>query len=277
MQVAYQRAAPGVNNAADGRPPLSGYTRGRSSIRVASDRMKGNEMKGVTSKRFLAGGAAVLLILVFCSKGKPEPPAATAGPAAVKLPDHREDGGFSLEKALAERRSTRKFGKRALSLAETGQLLWAAQGVTNSAGFRTAPSAGALFPLEVYVVAGRVKGLAAGVYRYRPHQHELLRVAGGDRRRDLHDVALHQDPVTEAPLTIVITAVYERTRAKYGERGDRYADIEVGHAAQNVCLQAASLGLGAVTIGAFDDGGVREVIGGSARERPRYLLPVGAP
>jgi SagB-type dehydrogenase family enzyme len=209
----------------------------------------------------------------------PAPPAPVAG-GLVRLPLPAERGRLSLEEALAQRRSRRDFGDRPLTLAEVGQLLWAAQGVTAPwRGFRTAPSAGATYPLEVDVVVGEgtVTGLAAGVYRYQPAGHRLETRAPGDRRAGLAAAALGQPWVRAAPVTIAIAAVYGRTTARYGERGHRYVYLEAGHVGQNVQLQAVSLGLGSVTVGAFRDTQVARLLGLSPEEVPVYLLPVGSP
>jgi SagB-type dehydrogenase family enzyme len=179
---------------------------------------------------------------------------------------------------LLGRRSVRSYRDEPLSLAQIGQLLWAAQGITDPArGYRTAPSAGALYPLEVYLVAGIVDGLPAGVYRYDSGAHSLTPVKNGDQRIALYEAALRQSAVRDAPAVLVIGGVYERTTGKYGERGLRYVYLEAGHAAQNVLLQAVALGLGAVVIGAFDDDGVRQAAGMSAAEQPLYVVPVGKP
>ena len=164
-----------------------------------------------------------------------------------------------------------------MSLGVVGQLLWAAQGVTSPDRRRTAPSAGALYPLEVFLVAGNVTGLDAGVYRYRPKEHALMPHAPGDVRRALAHSALGQAWLADAAAVIVIAAVYERTRTKYGERTERYVVMEVGHAAQNVYLQAESLGLGTVMVGAFGDREVKQVLGLAAGEAPLALMPVGHP
>jgi SagB-type dehydrogenase family enzyme len=157
-----------------------------------------------------------------------------------------------------------------------GQLLWATQGTTRG-GHRTAPSAGALYPLEAYLVASRVEGLAPGVYRYEPAAHRLVRLAAGDRSGDLARAAFGQDWLGEAAAIVVLAAVEQRTTAKYGRRGVRYVRMEAGHAAQNVLLQAAALGIGATPVGAFDDARVHKVLGLDAAEQPLYLLPVGRP
>jgi len=195
----------------------------------------------------------------------------------VALPAARRDSGVALEKTLSERRSVREFGAAALRLAEIAQLLWAAQGVTARGGYRTAPSAGALYPLEVYAVAARVERLAPGVYRYDPAEHRLLVVSGEDRGAELARAAYGQDWLREAPAILVLTGVERRTTRKYGQRGERYVLLEAGHAAQNALIQAVALGLGATVVGAFDDERVRTVLGLEAAERPFYLIPVGRP
>ena len=183
----------------------------------------------------------------------------------------------SLESVLQVRRSVREYSRKPLTQDELAQLLWAAQGVTGPEGLRTAPSAGALYPLEVDVVIGDVDGLPSAIYRYKPDRHELVLTREGDRRRELSAAALGQDCVEAGAAIIALTGVYERTTAKYGERGIRYVHMEVGHAAQNVCLQAAALGLGAVVVGAFEDGRVKRVLGLAHDEEPLSLLPVGRP
>lgn len=182
---------------------------------------------------------------------------------------------MSVEQALLERRSVREYAAEPLTLAEVSQLLWSAQGITHPSGLRTAPSAGALYPLEIYLLAGEVTDLKDGVYRYRPEGHQLLSVLEGDLRRDLSRAALNQPSLQDAPAVIVIAGVYERTTIKYGERGIRYVHIEVGSASENVHLQAVSLGLGTVFIGAFHDDGVREVLQLGTDEQPLGLMPVG--
>ena len=197
--------------------------------------------------------------------------------AAVQLPEPRQEGAISVEQALARRRSVRDFRATPLPLASVGQLLWAAQGITNPRGDRTAPSAGALHPLEVYLVAGAVTGLEPGVYRYEPGRHQLLRVAVGDVRRDLARAALEQDWVADAPGILVLAGVYERSARKYGQRAPRYVHMEVGHAAQNVYLQAVALDLGTVVVGAFRDRQLARVLALPAEVQPLGVMPVGKP
>lgn len=197
-----------------------------------------------------------------------------AGSAGVSLPAPPTAGTMSLEEALARRRSVREFSAGALTLAEVSRLVWAAQGVTKPEG-RTTPSAGATYPLEVYLVAADVEGLAAGVYRYRPGLHRLEAVTGGDIRLPLAIAAVGQEWVSRVPLVVVIAAVFERTTARYGRRGQRYVHMEAGHAAQNLLLQATAMGLGATPVGAFDDIEVSRLLHLPAGETPLYLIPVG--
>ncbi|UCG51349.1 MAG: SagB/ThcOx family dehydrogenase [Candidatus Latescibacterota bacterium] len=196
----------------------------------------------------------------------------------VKLPDPVHDSGMSLESALRKRRSVREYAKEPLTLPEVSQLLWSAQGVTDRVeGLRTVPSAGALFPLEVYLVAGQVTDLPSGVYKYRPRGHDMLHISGGDKRRDLASAAIRQSCVGRGAIVIVLSAVYERVTSTYGTRGIMYVDNEVGLAAENVCLQAVAMNLGTVYVGAFDDRRVKKILGMPGNERPRCLLPVGRP
>lgn len=193
----------------------------------------------------------------------------------IKLPEPGNDSPTSIEQALLKRRSVRDYKDEPLTLTEVSQLLWAAQGITDPRGFRTAPSAGALYPLEVYVVVGNVNNLSDGIYRYKPHVHELERILEGDKRAELCIAALGQSSVKDGAIAIVFSAVYERTTQKYGERGIRYVHIEVGHSAQNVYLQAVSLDLGTVVIGAFQDDAVKIITNMPDEEHPLYIMPVG--
>ena len=188
----------------------------------------------------------------------------------IKLPSPRRESSTSLEEAIVQRRSRRSFTQQDLSWEQVSQLLWAAQGITDeSTQFRAAPSAGALYPLELYVVTGE------GVYHYLPQGHELEKVLDGDFCPPLCEAALSQPAVEDAPVSIVIAAVYQRTEKKYGERAVRYVHLEAGHAAQNILLQAVALGLGAVPVGAFYDDKVQEVLSLPPDEEPLYIISVG--
>jgi len=170
----------------------------------------------------------------------------------LKLQPAETGGDMSVEQAIGSRRSLRHYSG-SLELADVSQLLWAAQGVTHPDGYRVAPSAGALYPLEIYLVVGKVAGLTAGVYRYRPAEHDLIQLGTADLRRQLASAAYGQSFMQTAAAVFVITGVYERTRKTYGQRARRYVYMEVGHAAQNVYLQAVARGLGTLILGAFDD------------------------
>lgn len=193
----------------------------------------------------------------------------------IALPPPSVEGGPALERLLAQRRSVRRFGPAPLRLAQLGQLLWAAQGVSDPEGLRTAPSAGALYPLELYVVVGEVTGLDPGLYRYRSRGHALDSLGLGELRAPLAAAALGQTWVGEAPAVMVLTADYTRTTGKYGERGRRYVHMEAGHAAQNLFLQAEALGLATVVVGAFDDATLSRLLDLPARIEVMSLMPVG--
>lgn len=190
----------------------------------------------------------------------------------IILPQPITKGKVSLEEAIFKRRSQREFQRKDLSLEQIGQLLWAAQGITAKRGgfnFRAAPSAGALYPLELYALT------KDGLYHYIPESHKLENLSDRDLRGDLADAALGQGSVASSALDIVICAVYERVTSKYGQRGVRYVHIEAGHAAQNIHLQAVALGLGSVPIGAFSDEGVQKTLGLPKDHEPLYIIPVG--
>jgi SagB-type dehydrogenase family enzyme len=190
----------------------------------------------------------------------------------VALPAPVMKGPRALEETLSARRSVREFKADPLSPQEISQLLWAAQGITHAEGLRTAPSAGALYPLELFAAT------AEGFSRYEPHGHGLVVLSARDVRRAIHKAGLLQEFLLEAPLVVVIAAVYERLERKYGRVWSRiYAHMEAGHAAQNVHLQAVSLGLGSVPVGAFHAGQLRRALKLPEEEKPVYLIAVGRP
>jgi SagB-type dehydrogenase family enzyme len=198
------------------------------------------------------------------------------GAEKIRLPQPKCESSTSLERALHKRRSVRDFKRNeSLTLDEVAQLLWAAQGVTHKDGLRTSPSAGALYPLELYLVAGNVKSLSPGVYRYLPREHAVVKVAEGDMRKQISTAASSQEFLEDATAILVISGVYERTTKKYRERGKRYVHFEAGHASQNIYLQAVSLNLGTVAVGAFHDAAVKRLLNMGADEEPLYLMPVG--
>lgn len=193
----------------------------------------------------------------------------------MPLPAVHTKGTVSVEEAIFKRRSVRDYKDEALTLAEVSQLLWSAQGITADWGGRVSPSAGATFPLEIYLVVRKVRGLEPGIYRYVPQKQSVRKISTRDRTDDLCAAALGQECVGRAPVNIVMCADYRRTTARYGERGVRYVHNEVGHAGQNIHLQAETLGLATVVVGAFNDDRVKEILG--VDEDPLYIMPVGKP
>ncbi len=188
----------------------------------------------------------------------------------LNLPAPRLRGDVSVEETILKRRSVRSFSKTELTKEEISQLVWAEQGITQSStGHRASPSAGATYPLELYVMN------KDGLYHYEPHGHKLKLIRPGDLRSSLSRAALRQPFIAQAPVDIVITAVYQRTAGRYRERATRYVHIEVGHVAENIHLQAVALGLGSVPIGAFIDDEVKRVLSLPKEEVPLYIIPVG--
>ena len=192
----------------------------------------------------------------------------------IKLPAPSVKSDVSLEECILKRRSVRTFSGKKLNQSQIGQLLWAAQGITKISEnfhFRAAPSAGALYPMEMFAVT------PAGIFQYLPKEHELKTIAKTDKRKELASAALRQNFIAEAPLTIALCSVYSRLTGKYGKRGIRYAHIEAGHIAENIQLQAVSLGLVSVPVGAFDDKKTADVLNLPGNCRPLYIIPIGFP
>jgi len=196
----------------------------------------------------------------------------------IKLPSPQLEGKMSVEEALARRRSRRVFKDYSFTMEQVSQLLWSAQGITEKRiGFRTAPSAGATYPLDIYLVVGKdkVENLKAGVYHYNPHHHSLIIILEGDKRRELAQACLRQRFIEDAPVSLIITAEFSRITNHYGKKGIYYAYMEAGHVAQNVYLQAESLGLGTVVIGAFYEEDVSQALNLPDQYIPLYVMPVG--
>lgn len=192
----------------------------------------------------------------------------------IKLPSPVFSSKISIEEALKKRRSIRSYKNLPVTLQEVSQLLWAAQGITDDNGFRTAPSAGALYPLEIYLVAGNIEKITPGIYHYIPARHILQKLKEGDARIQLAKAALGQEPVKFGAADIVITGVFSRTTKKYGNKGKRFVLMEAGHAAQNIYLESVSLNLGTVSIGAFDETQIKNIMN-IKEEDPLYILPIG--
>jgi SagB-type dehydrogenase family enzyme len=226
------------------------------------------------------------LILIWVAVGF----AQATEPVTIPLPSPRQDSNMSVEKAISHRRSVRDYAEGYLSLGDISQILWAAQGFTQErkdpprmwnqkyewqGGLRTAPSAGALYPMEVYVLAGKVEGLDKGVYKYIPKTHSLKKIMIEDKRLELSDAALEQPSIESGAAVLVLAGVYDRTSYKYGDRAERYVHIETGSIAENISLQCVALGLGTVLMGAFKDDEVKKVLQMPEDERPLLIMPLG--
>lgn len=210
----------------------------------------------------------------------PRPPQHKVYPDAprVDLPDPLGFRGLWLEEAVQARRSRREYLPGPLSLEELSRLLYAAQGITDPRGFRAAPSAGALYPIETYVVVHEVAGLEPGLYHYAVADHALEQVRAADLRPGLVVAGLGQEMLGEAQACLILTAIFQRTRWRYRERAYRYVLLEAGHIGQNVYLAATSMGLGACAVGAFLDDQVNDLLGVDGQEEAAvYLLAVGRP
>ena len=209
-----------------------------------------------------------------CNMAKDSKP-QSGNPITIKLSQPRLKSQTSVEEALQRRKSRRSFLNLPLALDEVSQVLWSAQGITREDFYRTAPSPGALYPLEIYVFVGNVIGVSKGIYKYKPYEHELIKVADGDKRYELSVAALEQDFLDSAAIDILFCAVFERVTKKYGNRGITYVHIEVGHASQNVYLQCEALNLGTVAIGAFENEKVKKIFKMEPSEEPLYIMPIG--
>jgi SagB-type dehydrogenase family enzyme len=193
----------------------------------------------------------------------------------IKLPEPGISEGSRIEELLAKRRSIRSYSEKGLPEEVISRFLWAAQGISSAEGLRTSPSAGALYPLEVHAVVGERNGLEPGIYRYVAEEHALTQEIMGDLREKLAEAALSQPMIRKAAVSLIISAVYPRITGKYGKRGIRYANMEAGHAAQNIYLLGVELGIGTCAIGAFEDEEVKKVLKLPANEETLYIMPLG--
>ena len=202
---------------------------------------------------------AILSLLLNCQTG-----------STIQLPEPNFTNK-SLEECMKDRRSIRQFKDQTLSLEELSNILWAAQGITKEeTGFRTAPSAGATYPLYIYFATKQ------GLFVYLPKDHSIKKTIDKDLRDKIAQAALDQMFIADAGMVIVITAIFENTTARYGERGIRYVYNEVGHCAQNIHLEAVALGLGSVPVGAYHDDELKQLLK-LDKEEPLYIIPVGHP
>ena len=184
---------------------------------------------------------------------------------------------MSLKEAIERRRSERGYSGEAMSLSELSYLLHYAVGITEEAHhFRAAPSAGALYPIEVYPLVNNVEGLASGIYHYVVADHSLELVREGDFRRELVRYALGQEMMGEANVVLALSSILKRAEWRYRERAYRYVLLEAGHIGQNVYLVATSMGLGVCGVGAYSDRGYNRLIGvDENKESVIYLLSLG--
>ncbi len=222
--------------------------------------------------------ARVETVLASFPENHPEGP-------VVALPQPRLSSDVSVEEAVQNRRSVRSYEDLPLTLAEVSQILWSAYGLSDPienapdflrGGLRTAPSAGALYPLELYLVARNVTDLDPGIYWYKSETHELVRLVSEDRWEDFSNAGFNQSHFETAAAAIVYSAIFERTTQNYGERGrERYVCMDLGHSAQNVYLQAYALKIGTCAIGAFSDLALKQVIQMTRAEEPLYIMPLG--
>ncbi|MDY7018580.1 MAG: SagB/ThcOx family dehydrogenase [Chloroflexota bacterium] len=210
----------------------------------------------------------------------------------IKLPSPQLKGKTSLEEVIARRRSVRRYKPEPLTLLQVSQILWSSQGITEAGKLRATPSAGASYPLEVFILIGKQaitassseakqslykEDLSAGIYHYEVDTHSLRLHLQGDFRLDLARAALDQGFIASAPVDIVICTLYSRTCYTYGKRGERYIYIEVGHVGENIHLQAVALGLATVEVGAFNDEEVRKILAVEEAVKPLYIMPIGKP
>jgi SagB-type dehydrogenase family enzyme len=214
-----------------------------------------------------------ICVVIFCTAGAYMLTNKKNINKTIKLPRPSYASTTSIEKALTKRRSIRKYGLAPLTPSEISQLLWAAQGITNQRGFRTAPSAGATYPLELYVIVQNAVGIDKGIYRYIPQGHKIVKIKEADKVD--FDKITRQGWIAESAVVFAITAVYKRTTGRYGKRGVMYVHMEAGHAAQNIQLQGTSLDIGSCVVGAFINSEVTKLLNLSSEEEPLYLIPAG--
>lgn len=189
-----------------------------------------------------------------------------------KLPASGAKGKLSLEEVIKTRRSRRAYKSGNLALKTIAQLLWASQGITHPKGLRAAPSAGARYPIELYLACDR------GLFHYQPKGHSLRKLASQDLRNELaSDPGIPQAFIAQAPAVFVFAVERVRTCGRYGPRGERFICLDVGHAAENLCLQAAALGLASCPIAAFDDNYMTRTLSLPEGQQVLYLVTVGEP
>lgn len=187
---------------------------------------------------------------------------------SINLPKPHLKGTKSIEECIYNRESVRKYKDKKIEIEKISQILWSAQGLK---GFkRTVPSAGATYPLEIYVTLKD-----KGFFHYNFKKHILELIIEEDLSKNLARASWDQNFIAEAYMNIIICAIFSRTTQRYGERGVRYVFIEIGHCAQNIHLEAVALGLASVPIGAYEDDRVKEVLNLPKKTEPLYIIPIG--
>ncbi|MBM4403746.1 MAG: SagB/ThcOx family dehydrogenase [Candidatus Cloacimonetes bacterium] len=219
----------------------------------------------------------LILLPLWLACAKPAETSGNQPPGiTIPLPEPMITGSVSVEQAIHQRRSTRSFKDESLSIAQISQILYSAQGISHQErGLRTAPSAGAIYPLELYAIIGKADDIDPGLYRYQPTTHSLALIQTGDLRQSIISKVSRQAFVASAPISLILTVAYERISERYSERGMMYAHMEVGHVGQNVHLQAEALGLGTVMVGAFNESELAKQMALPDGEIPLYIMPVG--
>jgi SagB-type dehydrogenase family enzyme len=218
---------------------------------------------------FQAEAVSSDLTPVVCSKNPEQ--------SEIFLPKPKATNVF-FDDTVNERRSIRSFSEESLTLSEISNLLHAGQGITDSAsGFRSSPSAGALYPIELYLVPNRVKGASCGIYHYEPQEHKLVLIKEGSFSPELDKAAFGQTYVGQAAAVIIFTAIPSRTSQKYGDQGaERYINIEAGHISQNILLEAVALDLGATPVGGFSQDFIDMMMGiDGYKEKSVYMNIIG--
>lgn len=194
----------------------------------------------------------------------------------VALPEPVIDTGMNLMEAIESRRSVRNYSSSGISLLQLSVILHSAQGITSSRGYRATPSAGATYPMTLYVMAENVNGLESGVYRYLPEDHVLEPVLSGYYLNELQEASLGQPCVGDCAAAVVIASDYSITTAVYGDRGVRYVDMEAGHISQNVYLACTAMDMGTVAVGAFTDQEISQLLQLDDDLVPLYIMPLGS-
>ena len=193
----------------------------------------------------------------------------------TNLPEPNLQSNFSLEQALKQRRSRRDFSDNPISLNQLSQVLWAAYGITKEPIYKTAPSAGAIYPMTIYVSTCKVKNMENGFYRYIPETHSLKLIDDNNYKKIIYKLGYRQNCLKNPAFTILMAANFNKIENRYGNKAKRYTFMEAGHISQNIYLQVESLGLGTVAVGAFNEASMNKNLPVKAEENIIYIMPIG--